>query len=310
MNESPDAKLERLRQSRKAGDQDFFAAHARYLESRDPADALLRSVSSHYPSEQMSLARWAAHGFVNVPQAAILAEIALLNLGNPHMDHPFVEAFMSAAVSAEPVPCRHLCVHRCDPAHPERSPLHSRRWRPHCRLRWMPVGLCAPYCSIRFIRAPLSRRVDSGTSWLQCGPHHHRLGLLWRTGKPSGPIRVRSAVSHLENRGGNYPAFHQVIPRDANHLAVIPHVRRPGLIAWLRSLSKDQASVQLDWSKRGQLTLTHRDANGHSATMQVPVEVHGNPPAVASNARYLADALECRGSRGGSKHSRSASRMA
>jgi DNA polymerase III sliding clamp (beta) subunit (PCNA family) len=105
-------------------------------------------------------------------------------------------------------------------------------------------------------------------------------------------------------------AFQQVIPRDANELAVIPHDRRPGLIAWLRSLGKDQASVRLDWHKRGQLTLTHGDANGHTATMQVPVEVHGNPPVIAFNARYLADALECRGRRGGSKHPRSASRMA
>jgi hypothetical protein len=41
--------------------------------------------------------------------------------------------------------------------------------------------------------------------------------------------------------------------------------------------------VRLDWHKRGQLTLTHRDANGHSATMQVPVEIHGNPPVIAFN---------------------------
>jgi DNA polymerase III sliding clamp (beta) subunit (PCNA family) len=50
--------------------------------------------------------------------------------------------------------------------------------------------------------------------------------------------------------------------------------------------------VRLDWHKRGQLTLTHRDANGHSATIQVPVEIHGNPPVIAFNARFLADALE------------------
>jgi DNA polymerase III sliding clamp (beta) subunit (PCNA family) len=57
-------------------------------------------------------------------------------------------------------------------------------------------------------------------------------------------------------------------------------------------VGKDLASVRLDWQKRGQLTLTHRDANGHSATMQMPVEIHGNPPVIAFNARYLADALE------------------
>ena len=91
---------------------------------------------------------------------------------------------------------------------------------------------------------------------------------------------------------GNYPNYKQVIPSHAQELAVIPHDRKPGLIAWLRSLGKDQCSVRLDWNKRGQLTLTHRDANGHSATMQVPVEIHGNPPVIAFNARYLAVALE------------------
>jgi DNA polymerase III sliding clamp (beta) subunit (PCNA family) len=91
---------------------------------------------------------------------------------------------------------------------------------------------------------------------------------------------------------GNYPNYKQVIPAYADQMAVIPHDRKPGLIAWLRSLGKDQASVRLDWHKRGQLTLAHRDANGHSATMQVPVEIHGNPPVIAFSARYLADALE------------------
>jgi len=94
---------------------------------------------------------------------------------------------------------------------------------------------------------------------------------------------------------GSYPNYKQVIPSFANELAVIPHDRKPGLIAWLHSLGKDQCSVRLDWNKRGQLTLSHRDANGHSATMQVPVEIHGNPPVTAFNARYLADALEIGG---------------
>lgn len=75
-------------------------------------------------------------------------------------------------------------------------------------------------------------------------------------------------------------------------MAVIPHDRKPVLIAWLRSLGKDQASVSLDWHKRGQLTLSHRDANGHSSIMHVPVEIHGSPPVIAFNAHYLADALE------------------
>ena len=94
---------------------------------------------------------------------------------------------------------------------------------------------------------------------------------------------------------GSYPNYRQVIPSFANELAVIPHDRKPGLIAWLRSLGKDQCSVRLDWNKRGQLTLSHRDANGHSATIQVPVEIHGSPPVIAFSARYLADALEIGG---------------
>ena len=53
--------------------------------------------------------------------------------------------------------------------------------------------------------------------------------------------------------------------------------------------------MRLDWHKRGQLTLSHRDANGHSATMQVPVEIRGNPPVTAFNARYLADSLKIGG---------------
>ncbi|MEY3897306.1 MAG: polymerase beta subunit, C-terminal domain [Verrucomicrobiota bacterium] len=91
---------------------------------------------------------------------------------------------------------------------------------------------------------------------------------------------------------GQYPNYKQVIPPDTRQMAVIPHDRKPGLIAWLRSLGKDQASVRLDWHKRGQLTLSHRDANGHSSIMHVSVEIHGSPPVIAFNARYLADALE------------------
>lgn len=75
-------------------------------------------------------------------------------------------------------------------------------------------------------------------------------------------------------------------------MAVIPHDRKLGIIAWLRSVGKGQAAVRLDWHKRGHLTLTHSDENGHCATMQVPVEIHGNPPVIAFHARYLADALE------------------
>ena len=94
---------------------------------------------------------------------------------------------------------------------------------------------------------------------------------------------------------GNYPNYKQVIPKDAGQMAIIPHDRIPGLIAWLRSMGKSQFSVQLDWHKPGQLTLTHRDANGHSATMQVPADIHGKPPVIAFSPRFLAEALEIGG---------------
>jgi len=45
-------------------------------------------------------------------------------------------------------------------------------------------------------------------------------------------------------------------------MAVIPHDRKPSRIAWPHSLGKDQASVRLDWHKRGQLRLSHHDATG------------------------------------------------
>jgi DNA polymerase III sliding clamp (beta) subunit (PCNA family) len=94
---------------------------------------------------------------------------------------------------------------------------------------------------------------------------------------------------------GSYPNYKQVIPTSTSQIVVIPHDRKPSLIAWLRSFGKGQCEVRLGWHKRGQLTLTHLDADGHSATMQVPVEIHGCPPAIAFNANYLADALEIGG---------------
>lgn len=94
---------------------------------------------------------------------------------------------------------------------------------------------------------------------------------------------------------GNYPNFRQVIPGYAKELVVIPHDRRPGLIAWLRSLKSENhrdPSVRLDWNKRNHLTLTHRDDDGRSAFLHVPVEIHGKPPVIAFHPAYLAQALE------------------
>jgi DNA polymerase-3 subunit beta len=99
---------------------------------------------------------------------------------------------------------------------------------------------------------------------------------------------------------GNYPNYRQVIPAHAREIAVIPHDRRPGVIAWLRGVGSPNStdeSVRLDWktgsrADSGRLTLTHRDRDGHSAAITVPVEIHGNPPVIAFNAGFLADGLE------------------
>jgi len=107
-------------------------------------------------------------------------------------------------------------------------------------------------------------------------------------------IAIRSGKHLLITRPviGNYPNYKQVIPTDAREIVVIPHERRKGLVAWLRSLSKSNPAVKLDCHKRGQLTLTHNEPDRRSATMQVPVEIHGTPPVIGFNAHYLADALE------------------
>ncbi len=94
---------------------------------------------------------------------------------------------------------------------------------------------------------------------------------------------------------GTYPNYRQVIPAGSSEYVVIPHDRRPGVIAWLRNIgdsANTHCAVRLSWEKRGQLTLTHRDADGRSSSLQVPVEIHGKPPVIAFNPAYLADALE------------------
>lgn len=94
---------------------------------------------------------------------------------------------------------------------------------------------------------------------------------------------------------GTYPNYRQVVPAQAKELAVIPHDRRSGLIAWLRSLKSGNhhdPSVRLDWNKCGHLTLTHRDDEGRSAILHVPVEIHGKPQVIAFHPIYLAQALE------------------
>ena len=71
--------------------------------------------------------------------------------------------------------------------------------------------------------------------------------------------------------------------------------RRPGVIAWLRGLKAAghrAPSVRLDWKRGSLLRLTHRDSDGRSSFLEVPVEIHGKPPVIAFHPDYLADALE------------------
>jgi len=43
------------------------------------------------------------------------------------------------------------------------------------------------------------------------------------------------------------------------------------------------------------LRLTHRDSDGRSSFLEVPVKIHGKPPVIAFHPDYLADALEIGG---------------
>ena len=91
---------------------------------------------------------------------------------------------------------------------------------------------------------------------------------------------------------GTYPNFRQVIPADLPELVTVSGDRRPAVVTWLRALPDRSAAVHLTWEKRGQLTLTQRSASNAAAVLRVPVEIHGKPPVIAFNPRYLADAFE------------------
>lgn len=91
---------------------------------------------------------------------------------------------------------------------------------------------------------------------------------------------------------GHYPGYQQVIPSYLPESVTIPETHRPALIAWLRSLSGKSNSVRLTWETPGHLTLTHRDYDTVGATLQVPVTTEGQPPEIAFDPKYLADAIE------------------
>ena len=72
----------------------------------------------------------------------------------------------------------------------------------------------------------------------------------------------------------------------------IPETHRSALISWLRSLNGKSNSLRLTWESPGHVTVTHRDYDTVDATLQVPVAIEGQPPEIAFDPKYLADALE------------------
>ena len=90
---------------------------------------------------------------------------------------------------------------------------------------------------------------------------------------------------------GHYPNYQQVIPRHTDHRIVIPPSHLAGVIRWLRALGKTQCSVRLD-AEGDTLCLLHQEAGAETTSLEVPAEIDGNPPLIAFNPRFLADALE------------------
>ncbi len=91
---------------------------------------------------------------------------------------------------------------------------------------------------------------------------------------------------------GQYPNYRNVIPGYLPQSVTIPETHRSALIAWLRLLKGKSNSVRLTWETPDQLTLTHREYDTVGATLQVPVTTDGQPPEIAFDPKYLADALE------------------
>jgi DNA polymerase-3 subunit beta len=109
-----------------------------------------------------------------------------------------------------------------------------------------------------------------------------------------GHIQFRSGPHTLiaKTIEGHYPNYRNVIPGYMPQSVTIPETHRPALITWLRSLSGKSNSVRLTWETPGHLTLTHREYETVGATLQVPVTTEGQPPEIAFDPKYLADALE------------------
>ena len=106
-------------------------------------------------------------------------------------------------------------------------------------------------------------------------------------------VQFRSGPHTLIARSieGHYPGYRHVIPSYLPESVTVPEAHRPAVISWLRSLTGKSNSVRLTWEKPGHVTLTHRDYDTVGATIQVPVTIEGQPPAISFDPHYLADAL-------------------
>ena len=91
---------------------------------------------------------------------------------------------------------------------------------------------------------------------------------------------------------GHYPNYRNVIPSYMPQSVTIPETHKGALITWLRSLKGRSNSVRLTWETPDHLTLTHRDYDTVGATIQIPVTTDGQPPEIAFDPKYLADAIE------------------
>lgn len=118
--------------------------------------------------------------------------------------------------------------------------------------------------------------------------------ILQPTSDDEPHVQFRSGPHTLIARTieGHYPGYRQAIPSYLPESVTIPETHRPGLISWLRSLRGQANSVRLTWDNPGHMTVTHWDYEELGACMQVPVTIDGNPPTMAFNPVYLADALQ------------------
>jgi DNA polymerase-3 subunit beta len=122
-----------------------------------------------------------------------------------------------------------------------------------------------------------------------------RDAVLLQTGDDKGThIQFRSGPHTFiaKTIEGHYPNYRNVIPSYLPESVTIPETHRAALIAWLRSLKGKSNTVRLTWETPDQLTLTHRDYDTVGATIHVPVTTEGQPPTIAFDPIYLADAIE------------------